>query len=60
VAVGEVAEGAPGELDRDGRDRDTLLADSGLLAGAPAGGQRAAEEPVEDRAGAALDQGQLV
>ena len=32
----------------------------GLLAGAAAGGERAAEEAVEDRPGRALDQRQLV
>ena len=33
---------------------------AGLGAGALAGGERGAEEPVENRAGRALDQGQLV
>ena len=60
AAVGEVAEGAARQLDRDRGDRDALLADPGLLAGAAAGGEGAAEEAVEDRPGAALDQRQLV
>ena len=38
AAVGEVAERAPRQLDRDRGDRDALLADPGLLAGAAAGG----------------------
>ena len=59
-AVGEVAERPPRQLDRDRGNRDALLADPGLLAGAAAGGEGAAEEAVEDRPGAALDQGQLV
>ena len=37
-ALGEVAERAPRQLDRDRGDRDALLADPGLLAGAAAGG----------------------
>ena len=60
AALGEVAERAPRQLDRDRGDRDALLADRGLLAGPPAGGERAAEEAVEDRPGRALDQRQLV
>ena len=59
-ALGEVAERAPRQLDRDRGDREALLADLGLLADAAAGGERAAEEAVEDRPGGALDQGQLV
>ena len=51
-ALGEVAERAARQLDRDRGDRDPLLADPGLLAGAAAGGQGAAEEAVEDRPGA--------
>ena len=60
AAVAEVAERAPRQLDRDRGDRDVLLADPGLIAGAAAGGEGAAEEAVEDRPGAALDQSQLV
>ena len=56
----EVAEVALGELDGDRGDRDALLADGGLGAGPLAGRERAAEHPVEDRAGGALDQRQLV
>ena len=59
-AAGQVAEGALGELDRDGGDRHALLAHPGLLPGAATGGERSAEEPVEDRAGGPLDQRQLV
>ena len=60
AALGEVAEGAARQLDRDRRDRETLLADPGLLAGAAAGGERGAEEAVEDRPGRTLDQRQLI
>ena len=59
-ALGEVAERAPRQLDRDRGDRDPLLADPGLLAGAAAGAEGAAEEAVEDRPGGALDHRQLV
>ena len=52
AALGEVAERAAGQLDRDRGDREALLADPGLLAGAAAGGEGAAEEAVEDRPGA--------
>ena len=60
LALGEVAERALRDLDRDRRDRDAALADRGLVAGPPAGRERAAEEAVEDRPGGALDQRQLV
>ena len=56
----EVAQVALGELDGDRGDRDTLLPDGRLGAGPLARGERATEHPVEDRAGGALDQGQLV
>ncbi len=60
AAVGEVAERPSRQLDRDGGDRDAGLADPGLLPGAAAGAERAAEEAVEDRPGGALDHRQLV
>ena len=60
AALGEVAEGAARQLDRHRGDRDAALADRGLLAGAATGGERAAEEAVEDRPGRSLDQRQLV
>ncbi len=60
AALGEVAERPLRELDGDRRDGDRALADPGLGADPLAGGERAAEEPVEDRAGRALDQRELV
>ena len=59
-ALGQVAEAALGELDGDRGDRDAALADRGLGPRALAGGQGAAEEAVQDRAGRALDQRELV
>ena len=53
-------ERAPGELDGGGGNGDAALADPRLGAHALAGRERAAEEAVEDRAGRALDQRQLV
>ena len=59
-ARGEIAEVALGELDRDRWDRDALLPDRGLGPDALAGREGAAEHPVQDRTGRALDQRQLV
>ena len=60
AAVLEVADRPLRELDRDRGDRHRPLRDPGLRAGALAGPERGAEDPVEDRAGRALDQGELV
>ena len=59
-AVSQLAERALRELDGDRGDRQRALRDPGLRAGALAGGERVAEQPVEDRPGRALDERQLV
>ena len=56
----EVPEIALGELDGDRGNRDALLADRGLGASPLAGGERAADHPIQDRPGRALDERQLV
>ena len=51
----------PGRLfNRDRGHRDSGPADSGLVPGPAPGGEGTAEEPVEDRAGDALDQRQFM
>ena len=60
VASGQIAEGAGRELDGCGGHADPALADPGLAPHPLAGRQSAAEEPVEDRSGGALDERQLV
>ena len=60
-ALGEVAERSLGELDRDRGDRDAASREIAVSRARPlAGRERAAEEAVEDGAGRALDQRQLV
>ena len=59
-ALLEVAERPLRQLDRDLRHRERALGERGLGARALAGGQGAAEEPVEHRPGRVLDQRQLV
>ena len=58
--AGEIAKRPLRQLHRDRGHRHALLGDPGLRSRPLAGGERAAEQPVEDRPGRPLDQRQLV